>query len=371
MNMWRWHRVDRGSANGESRQRRVLRIAVGPIFDDSGGVSRHIIALQRYSYHDVHVVAPKFFRMVPSKIGRARGLYVRAMSRIISELGLHGYDIVHSHVDPWFMDLCMSSRTDTCRWFHTYHTLYFEEDNPGGLRPWQMKINKGLVETAPQADVRISVSEWLHDHLMEKYAIRTEVIPNGVELEACERADPVRFLRKYGVSDFVLFVGTADPHKNPKLFVELARAMPDERFAMVGPGLDAARLARQYGVSIPKNLALLNEMTHADALDAISACKAYVITSKREGLPTTVLEAMGMGKPAIAPDQVWGQELIPSSDYGFLYEPNSLEDLLEKTRQALASKDVGERAKKRVAENYDWRVLAKRIDSAYERAANG
>ena len=109
----------------------------------------------------------------------------------------------------------------------------------------------------------------------------------------------------------------------------------------------------------------MNELRHEDPLDPISACKVFVMTSKREGIPTDLLEAMGMGKPAVAPAHSGCKEVMHSNDQGFLYEPDSLDDLVEQTREALVSEHTGERARERVSRNYDWKVLAKKIDLVY------
>lgn len=122
-----------------------------------GGVTQHILGIQRFSRHKVRAVPSKFARLVLSKTGLTRYLYQRLMNKI----GLNGYDVVHSHVNPWFTNLCLSSRANTCKWIHTYHTLYFDEDYSDGLQSWQKEINRTLIEIASKADVGISVSKWL------------------------------------------------------------------------------------------------------------------------------------------------------------------------------------------------------------------
>ena len=356
--------MNRMTSTYKNTRKGQLNVAIGPVFDEFGGVSRHILGIKKFSSHNVREVPSKFSRTVLGKSGLRIGLYLKFMNRV----RLSRYDIVHSHVDPWFTNLCRASRsrTNTCKWVHTYHMFYFAEDFPGELKPWQKEINRVLVEAASKADVKISVSKWLHDYLLETYSIQTEIIPNGVDLEVCDRANPDRFVKKYGLCDFVLFTGSMDPRKNPKLFVELAVRMPEVKFVMIGRNLDAIHLMNEYGVSIPKNLILLNEIGYEDVLDAVSACKVFVMTSKREGLPTALLEAMGMGKPVVAPAHSGCKEVVHSNDYGFLYEPDSLDDLVEQTREALVSKHIGERARERVSRNYDWKVLAKKIDLVYE-----
>lgn len=341
-----------------------MKVAIGPLFDEFGGVSQHILGIKRFSCHDVILVPSPAVRWAISKTaGLARYGYQKLMTRT----RLNGYDVLHSHVDPWFTSRCLLSRTSTCKWVHTYHTLYFEEDYRSGLRSWQETVNSALLRTAARADVRISISQWLHDYLLEAHSIQTEILPNGVDLESCDNADPGRFRRKHGFSDpFILFVGNIQEIKDPRLFVELARQIPEVRFVMIGRGLSERNLAKQYEVSVPPNLTLEDEMKRRDVLDAIAASDVYVMTSKREGIPTTLLEAMGMRKPVVAPAHSGCREVVHGAEYGFLYEPGSLDDLVEQTRQALISEHVGERARERVAQIYDWKVLARRIDAVYD-----
>ena len=110
---------------------------------------------------------------------------------------------------------------------------------------------------------------------------------------------------------------------------------------------------------------IMNEMKHEDVLDAMSACKVFVMTSKREGIPTALMEAMGMGKVVVVPSHSGCQEVVQSTKYGFLYEPDSLDDLIEQTKLALFAKNIGENARKKVSKCYDWKVLAKKIDIVY------
>ena len=346
--------------NSANAERHKLKVAIGPVYDEFGGVSQHILGIKKSSFHRINELPSKFSRTVLGKRGQ------RILCFKMEKIGLSHYDIIHSHVSPWFTNLCLSSRTNTCKWVHTYHTLYFKEDYPKGLNPEQKRINRTLVEVASKADVKISISQWLHDYLLEKYSIQTEVIPNGVDLEACDRANPGRFVKKYSLSDFILFVGYLDPIKNPQLFTELALRMPERKFVMIGRNLDAIHLKNEYGISASKNLILLNKLKHDDVLNAISACATFVMTSKREGIPTVLLEAMGMGKPVVAPAHSGCQEIIYSNDYGFLYEPDSLDALVEQIKRALNSEHVGKRSRERVAKNYDWKILARKIDSVYE-----
>ncbi len=345
-----------------------MKIGIGPIFNEHGGVNQHILSIKKYSSHNIIEIPSRFVRRVLTLDKRGAGIIM--YEKLVNPINSSRYDIIHSHDDPWFVNLCYSSRKKFFRWVHTYHALYRTEDWLNGLNKGQKATNKALIEVASKADVRISVSKWLHDYLLDTYGIETEIIYNGIDSEACDKALRDRFEKKYNCGDFVLFVGSIQDIKNPRLFVQLAARMPDIRFVMIGKNLDAVHLGKIYGVSIPSNLILIQEVKHELVLDAMSACKALVMTSKREGIPTILLETMYLGKPVVVPAHSGCKEVVSSDEYGFLYEPDSLNDLIKQTQQALVSTHVGERARKRVSEQYDWKILAKSIDSVYERTAN-
>lgn len=343
-------------------RKKQLKVAIGPVFDEYGGVSQHIFAIKKYSTHDVNEVPSKFIRKAIGKSSKAKKIY----KMIKNKIGLNNCNILHSHANPWFVSLCNSSKKTGNKWIHTYHTLYFEEDYPGGLKPWQEETNRRLINIASKADVKISISKWLHDYLLDRYSIKSEIIPNGVDLENCNNTIPEKFIKKLGIRDFILFVGNISEIKNPQMFVRLTNQMPGLKFLMIGKNISKENLIKKYKVPIPENLMTISKISHEDSLNAISACKVLVMTSKREGLPTTLLEAMAMGKPVVAPNHSGCKEVVLSDNYGYLYESNSLDNLIDKTKKALMSKEIGKRAQERIKINYDWNILVKKIDLLYE-----
>ena len=344
---------------------RSVKIAIGPVFDEFGGVSRHILGIKRNSSFDVVDVPSVLYRRFTRNRRNIRRIY----KMMLGHIGLRQFDIVHSHVSPWFVNLCARSRNRSCRWAHTYHTLYFKEDFFGNLEPWQELVNESLVREASSADVRISISLWLSEYLEAEYGVSTIVIPNGVDVEACDLADGSRFVQRCGLEDYVIFVGSDRAVKAPDLFIRMARELKDVPFVMVGRRLNRENIYSKYGLDVPRNVFLVGELSYRETLDAIAGCRAFVMTSKREGCPTALLEAMALRKPVVVPAHSGCLEIVESEDYGFLYEYGRLDDLVENVRKALDDKQKGKRARQRVLDIYDWRVLVKRIDDVYRELA--
>lgn len=339
-----------------------MRVATEAIYDPYGGLYSHTAKFKKFSSHRIIEIPSGVTRILVNRSPWFRQRY----RQYRSVAGLNGFDIVHSRSDPWFMDVCRRSMANGCVWVHTYHAMFHEEDYTNGLEPWQKEINRALIEVASHADIRISVSKWGHDHLLKEYSIDTVVIENGADLEISEKADPERFFRKYGIKGHVLFVGSFREVKNPVLFLELADRLPEKGFVMIGDGMDARTLTEKYGVRIPGNVKFLGRMPHPDVIDAMAACSVYVMTSKHEGLPHSLLEAMALAKPVVVPAHTGCKELVPTEEYGFLYDIGSIDELVKKTREAAVSPGVGLKARERVEQNYDWKVSALKLDQLYE-----
>lgn len=105
-------------------------------------------------------------------------------------------------------------------------------------------------------------------------------------------AEPVAFL----------WIGRVIDYKQPLAYVDLARAVPEARFAMVavpearGAALHAQVVAAAAGVD---NLELLEPRPRAQLMELVDRAIALVSTSSSEGMPNIWLEGWARGVPAL------------------------------------------------------------------------
>ena len=251
------------------------------------------------------------------------------------------------------------------KWIHTYHLPYFEECH-GEFLDWQIETNQALFCVAKFADIKVSVSKWLRDYLLKKHNISSIYIPNCVDYDKCQLADGNRFFKRFKLKNFILFASKLDYVKNPLEFVKLSAMIPDEQFVMIGSSITKEALEALYHNKLPFNLHIVSSyLEHNDLLDAIAASKVFIMTSRIEGLPTALLEAMALAKPVVASRVNGCEELLDNEKYGYLYELGDLEDLKQKTQSALVNFDIGLKAKSHVKKHFDWKVVAPQIDKIY------
>jgi glycosyltransferase involved in cell wall biosynthesis len=362
--MWRANRRSRRNfryyeAWLDTLHRTQPEVMLGPDFT-AGGVRGHVHAIRHHSALRIGLVPD--------------ATVIGGLERFTAEVRerFYHYDappgtVVHSHVLPWMIRWCRRQQERGLRWVHTYHNMYFPEFARGELEPWQREVNEALIHEARHADVRLSVSRWQQTYLRDTHGIETHYLPNGVDVEACDRGDAGRFRRRHGLSGpFILFVGRNDPVKNPADFVRLATALGGHNFVMLGEGLAAEVLRNDWAVDVPPNLRVLGAADHAGVQDALAACAALVVTSKREGLPTVVLEAMAHRKPIVVPREAGCVETVGGGEFGRIYQPGDLGDLVRQTQAALAESDRRDAARERVLAEYDWRVVAGKLDAIYQ-----
>jgi len=96
--------------------------------------------------------------------------------------------------------------------------------------------------------------------------------------------------------DTFLWVGRPEVYKNPLAFVDLARAVPEARFRMIGIDLSqpsSNELAR--AASHLSNLELLPPLPRSEVLPMYAHAVAVVNTSDFEGFPNTFMEGWARG----------------------------------------------------------------------------
>ena len=335
------------------------KVLIGANVLKPNGVDFHIHAIQELSQRDIC--------LIPSDTILKKISFNDFFKNHIDKINPLSNSILHSHVYPNYINWCheQKSKNPNIKWIHTYHAHYFPEYSEGKFLDWQKEFNKVFIEVASKADVKISVSKWQQLLYKEKFNIDTLYIPNGVDVVKCDKANADVFYKTYGLRNFILNVSRHDPVKNPKEFVLLAQAMPEHHFVIIGNGLTKELFKEHYCISAPKNLSILGKMSQIEVQHAIAASSCLVSNSKREGLPTLVLECMAQSKPVVVSNEPGSMEAIDHGKYGYFYELGNIQDLKNQTLLALKDTFKPVKARQRVLVEYDWRVVIKKLDRLY------
>ena len=158
----------------------------------------------------------------------------------------------------------------------------------------------------------------------------TSVIPNAVDVAATSRAS------LDGNPPRVVSVGRL---KEPKDFVGLVQALSvaDVPYsaAIVGDGPDRELVEEAIrGHAVEDRVALLGERD--DVAAQLAQSDVFVLASRSEGMPLSVLEAMAAGLPVVATAVGGVPELVVSGETGLLVPPGDIDALAAALRTVLS-----------------------------------
>ena len=203
----------------------------------------------------------------------------------------------------------------------------------------------------------------------------TATVLNAVEPRPVRPRDEVR--RELGVSgaELVVTVGRYRAEKNQTLLLEAARLLaprrPRLRVLLVGVGPMEDELRRRVAGLGLEGVATVTGL-RADAADVAAAADVVTLTSTREGLGLTLIEAMAAGTPVIGtavggiPDVIdHGRTglLVPSGDASAL--ATALERLLDDRAEAAR---LAAAAREEAAARFGVEAMTRAYREVYERA---
>lgn len=203
---------------------------------------------------------------------------------------------------------------------------------------------------------------------------RLHVVPNGIELEPPDPLQP-SLRARLGIDAATPLVGTVArlvPQKAPELFVQTCAAVaavrPDARFVLVGDGPRRAALHRAVAA------ARLAERFHhvpelPGAAGALGELDVFVLHSRFEGGPYTVLEAMRAGVPVVVSDVVGNRDAVVAGVTGSLVPLGDVDAtaraVLELLDDAASAAAIVDAARTRLAERFDVRRMGAETVAVY------
>lgn len=302
------------------------KLVIGQISDHEGDME-HI--LNRRQQEIIHI------RHLQREISPLKD--IRAFFSILNLLNKEKPEIVHTHLSKagalvrpaiFILKLIAGRNIKTV---HTFHGHVFE----GYFGRWKSRLYI-LIERflAKMTDVVIVLSSKQKDELVNKYRIaskeKVRIIPLGLNLTLFENIEKKE---KNGFGENCLFnegdiliaiVGRLVPIKNHFMFLDAAKIVLNQirgdniKFLIIGGGelqKDLEAYSRKLGIE--------SKIFFCGWVNDMAAVYQYIdiliLTSRNEGTPVSVIEAMASGVPVIAtavggvPDLI-GKQSIAKAD---------------------------------------------------------
>jgi len=169
-------------------------------------------------------------------------------------------------------------------------------------------------------------------------ADRTVVIPNAVDVDAYPQSPLERAVPR------LISVGRLAAPKDWSTLLSALTELDPETFAelvIVGDGPERERVEHEVKMRSLGRLRLLGERD--DVPDLLSDADVFVLASRSEGLPLSVVEAMAAGLPVVASDVGGLHELVRNGETGVLVPPGDPAALADALRPLLVDRELRRR----------------------------
>jgi glycosyltransferase involved in cell wall biosynthesis len=210
------------------------------------------------------------------------------------------------------------------------------------------------------------------------------IIPNGIDLsEYAELPPKGSFKKKFGIPEnmkIIFYLGRIHKIKGIdfliKAYAYLKNTMNFRDAILVIAGPDDGYLSEikylAQASDVSNSVLFVGPLYGADKLAAYVDSEAYVLPSRYETFPMTILEAYACGKPIVA-SRIGGlKDLIIDGETGLLFEPGNVVQLAKSIFNLLngddVAKEMGSKGKNFVRQNFTIEKVVKRLEKVYEEA---
>lgn len=146
----------------------------------------------------------------------------------------------------------------------------------------------------------------------------------------------------------VLCVARLSPEKGHagllQAFARLVAGGVDAQLELLGDGPDRSRIEEQIRVlGLAERVNLRGQVSEDQVLEALTRATVLVLASFMEGLPVTLMEALALGVPVVAPCVAGIPELVEHGVSGLTFPPGDWDRLAQLLRELLADPALQQR----------------------------
>lgn len=205
------------------------------------------------------------------------------------------------------------------------------------------------------------------------------LIPNGIDTNHFHPDTSSERKKRLGLPENSLIFGTVSGLRKVKaldLLLHAFRALrdltPDVFLVIAGDGPEALPLQ-----DLARRLDLTESVRfmglRLDVERILPAFDVFMLSSRSEGFPNAILEAMACGLPVIATSVGGIRELVCPEVTGRLIAPDNMEEMVKAMRWILDNpgkrREFSENARRHVEEHFRFDVIGERLRSMYRQIA--
>lgn len=305
-----------------------------------------VLVVSMYNYH-----SPITERMEASGVGirylgKKRGLDLSMIIKMRKLFMEEKPDVIHTHLYVMQYAIPAAVLAGVPVKVHTIHSVAHKE--VGKLQRELAQLFFRFCGVVP-----VAISPRVKETIVSEYCLQSDRIPmifNGVNLCKCIKKDSWRVQESFRF----IHVGRLHSLKNQPLIMRAIRVLNDEGLNASVVFLGAGEMEAEYR-ALCCELGLEDSVCFLGSQDNVFPflhdADAFLLPSAYEGMPISLIEAMGTGLPVIVSNVGGIPDMITDEENGLIIEP-TLDDLVYAMKRII----VEENLRKKLGENNLKRV---------------
>lgn len=296
----------------------------------------------------------------------------RAVLGLLSLARRRGVRLIHSHGKGAGLHARLAARVLGIPAVHTFHGIHFEQYGRFGGAAY-IALERCLSRWTA-AVIHVSCAQEAEARALRLGPVaRSHVVINGIDIarvrrEALERGEARRRLGLDPQMSVVGSVARLDEVKRLDVLVRAVAQTAQSRVALVlvGGGPEEARLRSLVStLGLQGRVSLTGEVP--DGAGLLRAFDLYATSSRKEGMPLAVVEAMALGLPVVASDIPAHREILGPCYPVFLRDgpeclARTIDGLLD---DAMVRQTLGEQNRARAEKLFDAERMVDGVEAVY------
>lgn len=202
-----------------------------------------------------------------------------------------------------------------------------------------------------------------------KYTDKIKIIPNGLNVEAYEKAEKKAFIG----DPYVFYVGRIVEKKGVDLLVKAFYKLKNSNLKLVieGKGEELPKIKNMVkGLGLEKDIIFTNgEMLRKEKIETMKSALFGVVPSRVEPFGIVALEFMAAGTPFVASKTGGLNDLLRDGETCLFFENGNIDDLADKMELMLSDHLLRERliaSSQSEVQNYQWGTISSRYLNCFD-----
>lgn len=332
-------------------------LIVSPSQTGIGGIAKHVSGLSNFlrsKNHYVTIISSENTLTIPIKKLKNPSFMISAL---IKTKFSGNYDIIHAHHPI----ASLSFKASSAKKIVTFHGIYSKQIgilHGNAALTLSNKYEKNALKWADAITAGSKESFEYYSGLGHK----VNYIPNAIDTTSL----PTQINKKF--TKQIIFVGRLSKEKGIESIIKISKILPPELHLLIIGSGPMEKEIKEIDVLYP-NIHYLGYLTKEDLIPLVRGSDVLIQPSLAEGISTTILEAMACKIPIIASNVGGNKELILNNQNGFLINPNSASELLEKililSENKLLQQKFGQKSSELV-KKFEWSEVGQKYLDLYQ-----